>query len=91
MALLPNILFLFIIAGPVLIMHTLTKPIVNSFIFYTPIHVVRLITQTLIDRPVVGLRLPELIILIAALWAVTSCGQFQTLVPIVSEERIVSI
>ena len=27
--------------------------------FYAPIHVVRLITQTFMDRPAVGLRLPE--------------------------------
>jgi hypothetical protein len=40
------------------------------------------------DRPAVGLRLPELQILITALGTVASCRQLQTYIPIVSE-RIV--
>jgi hypothetical protein len=36
------------------------------------------------DGPTVGLRLPELLILITALWAVISCGQFQTFILTVS-------
>ena len=59
----------------------------NSFIFYAPIHAVRLIIQTLMDGPVVGLRMLELYILITALWAITSYRQFQPFVPTVFEER----
>jgi hypothetical protein len=43
----------------------------------------------LMDGPEVGLRLPKLLILITALWAVMSYGQFQNFVPIVSKERTI--
>ena len=55
--------------------------------FSTPIHVVRSIIQTHMDGLVVGLRLPKFYVLITALWVVTSCRQFQSFVPTVSEER----
>ena len=41
------------------------------------------------DTSVVGLRLPKLLILIAALWTVTPGRQLQTFVPTMSEERII--
>ena len=63
----------------------------NSFIFYAPIQVVRLKTQTLMDGPVVGLRLRKLWILITSLWAVTSYRQFWTFILAVSEERTILI
>ena len=63
----------------------------NSFIFYASIHVTRLKTQTLMDGPMVGLRLPELYILITTLWAVTSYRQFWTFILAVSEERTILI
>ena len=41
------------------------------------------------DRPAIGLRLPKLPILIAALWTITPSRQLQTFVPVMSEERII--
>ena len=41
------------------------------------------------DRPAVDLRLPKLLILIAAFWTVMSGRQFQTFIPAMSEERII--
>ena len=39
------------------------------------------------DRPVVGLRLPKLPILIAALWTIIPGRQLQTFIPVMSEEK----
>ena len=41
------------------------------------------------DRPAVGLRLPKLPILIAALWTAILGRQLQTFVPAMSEERTI--
>ena len=59
-------------------MDTLAQPIMNSFIFYALIHVVKLIIQTFMDGPAVSLRLPVLCILITALRAVMPHRQFQS-------------
>jgi hypothetical protein len=48
-----------------------------------------MITNSLMDRPAVGLRSPELSILIIAFKAIIQSRQFQTFIPIVSEERVV--
>ena len=54
-----------------------------------PIHVIVMIHILSMDRPAVGLRLPKLPILFAALWIVIFGRQFQTFVPAMSEERII--
>ena len=38
------------------------------------------------DIPAVGLRLPKLLILLTALWAIISSRQFQTFIPIMSKK-----
>ena len=43
------------------------------------------------DRPAVGLRLPKLLILIAALWIVIPSRQLQTFIPTMPEERIIPL
>ena len=56
---------------------------------YEHFHFLSVICILSMDRPVVGLRLPKLPILIAALWIVTPSRQLQTFVLAMSEERII--
>ena len=61
----------------------------EHFYFLAPIHVIMMIRILRMDRLTVGLRLPKLPILFAALWTIIFGRQFQTFVPAMSEERTI--
>jgi hypothetical protein len=60
---------------------------INDFNFLAPILVRMDPSNSLMDESAIGSLLPILNILVTALRAVPQCGQLQTLVPTVPEER----
>ena len=63
----------------------------EHFYFSASIHVIMTICILSMDRPAVGLRLPKLPILIAALWTIIPGRQLQTFVPAMSKERTIPL
>ena len=79
----------FFIISLVLVNNSFSQPIMNTFIFEAPIHVIMVICILGMDRPAVDLRLPKFPILIAAFWTVVSGRQLQTFILAMSEERTI--
>jgi hypothetical protein len=85
---LPDVLaFLFLLINPFLIIMSFPWVIIDFIYFYAPTVTGMHPSNSFMDRSAIDSFLPIFSILITAFRAIIQCGELQTLVPAVPEER----